>query len=135
MFVALDLASRRATAIPKSAQLLLTARSNGRVSIEQIGLISWVREAGLPPRAQIRGTFVIPFSIFSAHGAAWERRKATNPLESCPRSQNHASRKARYLPGSMTKGRLGGALGRIGEGGAEVVPRHSPCSDAKVRPR
>src|SRR6516165_6539101 len=72
---------------------------------------------------------------FSAHGAASEIWKATNPLESCPRSQSHASRKGRYLAGWRTRGMPGGVAGRIGEGGALVVPHHTLGSDAKLRPR
>src|SRR6267378_3056413 len=64
--------------------------------------------------------------FFSAHGAAWERWKATNLLESCSRSQSHASGKERYSAGSMTKGMLGGAPGRIGEGGAAAGPHRTP---------
>src|SRR6516225_2286853 len=42
----------------------------------------------------LAGTHVRGF--FSAHCATWDRSKATNPLESCRRSQSHASGKGRY---------------------------------------
>src|SRR5262249_15855694 len=70
---------------------------------------------------------------FSAVGATWERWAATSPLGSQSRPESHASRKARCSAGWKTKGILGGAPGRIAGGRAQVVLRHIPCSDAKLR--
>src|SRR5262245_28646504 len=72
--------------------------------------------------------------FFSAHGAAWERWKVTNPLESRPRFQSRASHTETYSAGSMTRGMPEGAAGRIGAVGAAVMQHRSPCFDVKLRP-
>jgi hypothetical protein len=52
--------------------------------------------AGSHPGSRIALAGARMRGFFSAHCAAWDRSKATNPLESCPRSRSHASGKERY---------------------------------------
>ena len=71
---------------------------------------------------------------FSVRGAASEIWKATNPPESRPRSQSHASCKARYLAG-WNQRYAGRAPDLTGKDGAAAMPHHTPCSDVELRPR